>query len=355
MRTEVNNFSEKFSIVGLFVMAVLFTLHIASDFFIPIVMALLMYLVLRPVLRLLARAGLPAPAAASIILLVTTGMIVTAVAYLAEPVDNWFRDLPGIAYELQHKVALLREPMETVTEASERVREIAKVEGGGEKSDEVVIKEPSLIEQVASTLPVIGVQVLSTLFLLFFFLSYSNEMVQRLLHVLSPNHQADLRTLLNNIERNLSRYLATITLINAGLGIVIGAGMYAIGMPTPYLWGVLAAVLNFVPYLGSLAGMVIVALVGLLSFNDPLYALSAPLVYFVCNGLEGQVITPAILGRRLLVSPMVIFLAVAFWAWLWGPLGGLLAVPMMIVMKMVADSVPSLQAVGHVIGRSPPD
>lgn len=351
----MKNKAVKASIVGLFVLAVLFTLYLASDFFIPLILSLLMYLVLRPVLRLMAQIGLPAPAAATIIVLIITGLMVTAVFYLTEPIDNWFRDLPRIAYELQHKVAALREPMETVSEASEKVREIAEVKGADDKSEEVVIKEPSVVQQAAATLPIVGVQVLSTLILLFFFLSYSNELVQRLLHVLRPDHQADLRELLNDVERNLSSYLATITLINAMLGVVIGIGMYFLGMPTPYLWGVLAALLNFVPYLGPLVGMSVVTLVGLLSFDDPFYALTVPAVYFVCNAMEGQVITPAVLGRRLLVSPMIIFLAVAFWAWLWGPLGALLAVPMMIVMKIVSDRVPSLKPLGHVIGRDPPD
>ena len=352
---ETSNHLVKGSIIGLFGMAVLYTLYLASDFFIPLTLALLLYLVFRPPLRFMGRIGLAPPAAASVILLVITGLLVAGIVYLADPVNEWFRDLPGIAQELQEKVQALRKPMETVTKASEQVQKIAEVESSGSKNDEVVIKEPDLLQQVAAALPVAGVQVLSTMILLFFFLSYSNEMMRRLLQVLRRDHRADLVELMNNVERHLSQYLATITVINIGLGVAIGVGMYAIDMPTPYLWGVMAALLNFVPYLGLLAGAIIVSLVGLLSFTDPLHALLAPAIYLFCNSVEGQFITPAIVGRRLLVSPMVIFLAVAFWTWLWGPLGALLAVPMMIVMKIVAESVPLLRPISHVIGHDSPD
>lgn len=342
------------AIVGMFSLAIIYTLYLASDFFIPLTLAILLHLMLQPVLRCMTRTGLPAPVAATFIMLVMMGILVTATVYLTEPIDNWFRDLPRISHELQMKVGVLREPMETVSKASEQVQQIAEVKSSANKDEAVVIKEPDLLQQVAAALPVAGVQVLSTMFLLFFFLGYSTEMRLRLLQTLGRGHQADLTELLSNVERHLSRYLATISAINLVLGVVIAAAMYAIDMPTPYLWGVMAALLNFVPYLGALIGIIVVGLVALLSFDDPTFALLAPGIYLVCNALEGQVITPAILGRRLLVSPMVIFLAVAFWAWLWGPLGALLAVPMMIVMKIVADSVPALQPIGHIIGRDAP-
>lgn len=350
-----NSRTVKVSIVGLFSLSILYTLYFASDFFIPLTLAILLYLVLRPVLRFMGRFGLSPPAAAAVILVAVTALLVTGIVYLAGPIQEWFRDLPNIAHELQYKVRALREPIEAVSKASEQVQKMAEVKSSTNKEEEVVIKGPDLLQQVAAALPVIGVQVMSTMILLFFFLSYSTEMMRRLLQVLRRDHRADLVELTHNVERELSRYLATITAINVALGVAIGVGMYAIGMPTPYLWGVMATLLNFVPYLGLLAGAIVVTIVGLLSFDDPVYALLAPGIYLFCNALEGQVITPGLVGRRLLVSPMVIFLAAAFWAWLWGPLGALLAVPMMIVMKIVADSVPSLRPIGHVIGHDAPD
>lgn len=129
--------------------------------------------------------------------------------------------------------------------------------------------------------------------------------------------------------------------------------MFFIGMPTFYLWGVMAAILNFIPYLGSVIGMIIVAVVALVTFDSALYALLAPLLYLACSTLEGQFITPAVLGRSLSLNPIVIFVSVAFWAWIWGPLGALMAVPILIIVKVIADQIEMLKPMGHIIGRDP--
>ena len=340
------------SIVGLFILACAYTLAIGSDFFIPLTLALLLHLVLRPILRFLERFRLPPPVAAAIIILGMAAVLVVGLSYLLNPIDNWFRDMPRIAAQLQEKVQVLREPIETVSDASEQVEKIAQAETkGGSKEETVVIKTPSLLSRMMATIPVAGVQILSTLILLYFFLSYSGEMRLRILQTMGRSDRKDLVDLLAKVEKELSRYLATISAINIVLGIAIGIGMYIIGMPTPYLWGAIAALLNFVPYIGSLIGAIVVTLVALLTFDEFAYAMLAPAIYLILTAIEGQFVTPAIVGNRLLVSPMVIFLGIVFWAWIWGPLGALLAVPMLIVLKILADRLPMMQTLSHVIGR----
>jgi predicted PurR-regulated permease PerM len=153
-----------------------------------------------------------------------------------------------------------------------------------------------------------------------------------------------------DIQRQTSRYLLTITLINAGLGVAQGIAMYFVGLPNPLLWGVMAFVLNFIPYVGALLGAGVVGLVALISFDSMTHAAVAPLVYLALTAVEGQVVTPSVLGRSLVLNPLVIFVAVMFWGWLWGVPGALMAVPLLVVLKAICDNVESWGALGEFIG-----
>jgi predicted PurR-regulated permease PerM len=138
-----------------------------------------------------------------------------------------------------------------------------------------------------------------------------------------------------------------VAVINAGLGAVIALGLWAIGMPTPFLWGVMAALLNFLPYIGALATIVVVAAISIVSFDSLGYAMVAPAFVVACNVLEGQIVTPLIVGRRLELNAVAIFIAVAFWSWLWGFIGALIAVPLLVVVKVFCDHFEGLQAFGN--------
>ncbi|MCB9931010.1 MAG: AI-2E family transporter [Alphaproteobacteria bacterium] len=336
------------AVVGLFVLACLYSLYFAAEFFLPLTLALILHLVLRPVMRLLTRLRLPNAMAAGLVVLAIVGTLVSGAVYLAEPVNQWVDDLPRIAHDLQRKVRVLREPVDTVMRATEHVEKMT--EGSGPKKPEVVLHRESAVEHLITRIPGATFQAFSMLFLLFFLLAYSGEILDRAVELVrTRRNKHELRVLLGTVERVLSRYLATISIINAGLGAAIGGSMYLIGMPTYYLWGVMAALLNFIPYLGSVIGTVVVALVALVSFPTPLHAILAPVAYLACTTVEGQFVTPSILGRSLSLNPIVIFVGVAFWAWIWGPLGALMAVPILIVMKAVFSHVGALRPLGYLI------
>src|SRR5690606_25931795 len=148
-------------------------------------------------------------------------------------------------------------------------------------------------------------------------------------------------------ENEISRYLLAITIINAGLGVAVTIAMWLIGMPTPYLWGLMATLLNYIPYLGAIFGAAILGLVALVSFEPIGQALMVPLVYLVLNGIEGQLITPAVVGNRLSINPLVIVISIAFWAWIWGIPGMLVAVPLLIVARILSEYLPAFSGVGH--------
>jgi predicted PurR-regulated permease PerM len=151
------------------------------------------------------------------------------------------------------------------------------------------------------------------------------------------------------IERDISVYLLTITVINCGLGLGVGLALWAVGMPNPALWGALAAALNFIPYLGAICGVAIVGLVALISLDPTVHALLAPASYLALTALEGYILTPHILGRRLSLDPVLILVSLLFWGWLWGVTGALIAVPLMAAAKIACDHSERLAAVGRLL------
>ena len=158
-----------------------------------------------------------------------------------------------------------------------------------------------------------------------------------------------------DIERELSRYLGTIALINAGLGICVGLALWAIGIPNPILWGVLAGVLNFIPYIGSLIGVALVGTIALGTMPTLSHAALAPLAYFALTTIEGQFVTPVLVGRRLALNPVTLFLGIAFWGWLWGVIGMLFAVPLMVAVKIFCSHIDGLATISDFLSTENTD
>jgi predicted PurR-regulated permease PerM len=154
------------------------------------------------------------------------------------------------------------------------------------------------------------------------------------------------------VERAISRYLLTITLINAGLGVAVFALLFAIGLPNAFIWGVVAFVFNFLPFLGALAGVVLVALYSVVMIEPLGTALLAPALYMLATTVEGQFVTPTILGRRLKLNTVSVFVTVVFWGWLWGIAGALMAVPFLVIVKVICDNVDSLKTLGSFLGSA---
>ena len=191
-----------------------------------------------------------------------------------------------------------------------------------------------------------------TIFLIYFLLASGDLLLRKVVHMLPLfRHRRQAVRIIRSIEQDLSRYLGMVVLINTGLGVAVGAAMYAVGMPNPMLWGAMAGLLNFVPYLGPAVNIVVVGLVAFVSFEGVGHALLAPLAYLVLNGIEASLITPTVLGWRLKLNPVVIFIALTFWTWIWGVLGSLLAVPLLATIKITCDRVELLRPAGVLLGR----
>ena len=190
------------------------------------------------------------------------------------------------------------------------------------------------------------------LVLLYFLLASGNLFLRKLIRILPT--LADKKRAVDiarQLQRDLSRYLGTVTLINIGLGVAVGVAMHFLELPNPMLWGTMATVLNFVPYLGAMVGVVVIAGVSLLTLDSVGQAAIPPLVYFSCTALEGYFVTPMILGRSLTLNPVMILLSLLLWGWLWGIVGAVLAVPMLAVFKILCDHIKGMQPLGEFLGR----
>jgi predicted PurR-regulated permease PerM len=196
-----------------------------------------------------------------------------------------------------------------------------------------------------------GAVIVVTIILLYFLLASGNLFLQKLVRVL-PRFQ-DKRTavtIVHQVEKDISLYLLTVTMINAGLGVAVGTAMYGLGMPNPVLWGVMAGCFNFIPYLGAITSAVVLTLVASVTFDQLAHIIVVPVVFAALTSLEGMIITPTVLGKRLSLNPVAIFIWLLLWGWLWGIPGTLLAVPLLAVIKIMCDNIAPLAPVGEFLG-----
>jgi predicted PurR-regulated permease PerM len=264
---------------------------------------------------------------------------------------DWLTKTPGSLSEVQYRMKEWIRPVQKVTDAAEEVQKITEP-ATDSKNQQVEIKQPSYKNVLfQGTQSLLGYTMV-IVFLLYFLLASGDTLIMNWIDtIFRPLNSKMSATIVRETEYAISKYLFTVTLINIGLGVVIGGMMSLLGMPSPFLWGAMAAVFNFIPYIGALAGMIVVGMVAILSLEPVSKALIAPLVYIMINGLEGLMITPMILGRRFALNPVVIFVWLIFMGWIWGIPGALLAVPILTILKIVSDHSKSLKAVGRIISR----
>ena len=324
----------KTAVIGIFLIMVVGVLYFGKGLLLPVTLAFLFALVLLPIVRALRRRGIPEGVTA-VALVLLLGLGVGGAAYtLSGPVTDWISSVPQVRAEINFKLRNLQKSVDDFREAQEQINEAIQ-QPADAFTQEVVIRDPGLLDAAASNASQVFAGAGLTFILLVFLLSSGDMLQEKLVRVLPTlTDKKHGLAIAKEIERSISTYLFTISIINAGLGAVIAAGMFAIGMPNPILWGVAAALLNFVPYLGSIIGVGVVALIALISFPTLGHAALAPLIYFTCTTIEGQFVTPMLVGRRLQINTVAVLLAVAFWGFLWGFVGVLIAVPLLVVMKV---------------------
>lgn len=306
-------------------------LYLAAALIIPVFAALVVALTFGPLIaKALPRA--PPWVAAVLVVIVLGVLLYLAIISLSEPLAGLVARSGEIGNAVRNKLQILDTPMAAL-------RDLASLmPGSGAATVSVAPSQASLITgAVSAVTPALAGLLLFFVTLFFFLIGRVN--LRRAIINLASTHENRLRTLkiVNDIEHNLSAYLVTVTIINFSMGIVTIAATYAMGLPTPILWGALAFVLNYVPYLGPGAMYLILFAIGLFVFPTLPHALIPPAVQVVISFVEGQLITPNVVGRRMLLQPLAVFLSLAFWAWLWGPIGAFLATPILIIANVAIN------------------
>lgn len=338
------------AITALLVLAVFYTLYITRELSLPIVLALLLALLLSPLVRGLVGLHLPRPLAAGVVVLSLMATTVYGLYALAEPASLWLQKAPQMLGDLERKLRPIKEKVQEVDKAAEQVEKIARPDAKPGKAVEVQPRGVRQLLLVGTQSIVTGLLIM--FFLLYFMLATGDRLFQRLLDLMpSATDRKNLVDIAHRIGRNVSTYLGTMAVINVVFGAVVALAMYWLGMPNPVLWGVLAAALNFVPYLGPLLMVGILSVVALLSFETVGEAALIPLAFVVLNEIEGDLLTPWLLGQRLSLNPLAIFLGLIFWAWLWGAVGAFLAVPILVTAKAICDNVERLAPAAAILGR----
>ena len=341
--------------IGVLVLATLaavYALYIGKEVVLPIMLALVLKLLLRPIMDFLCiRLRLPT-ALGALVLIVSLFCAISAVAFtISGPASGWIKKAPDVLPTLKEKLVLLRQPIDYLEGAFSELSDATTSASPNKNLPTVALKDPPA---VASKLAWITVTMLARLFttmiVLFFLLAAGDRLLKGFIEVLprfSDKRQAV--EIASEIQRQIGGYLFTITLMNAAVGVATGFAMWGCGLGDPILWGSAAFALNYVPILGPLAGVGIFSVAGIVTLEWP-YALLPPTVYLLIHIAEGEIITPFLLAKRFTLNPVLVIVSLFFWHAVWGVPGALLAVPLLAMFKILCDRVEPLQPVGHIIG-----
>ncbi|WP_197528117.1 AI-2E family transporter [Posidoniimonas polymericola] len=327
-------------------LAIFYTFYFTRAILLPTTLAVMLSLVLKPVTNRLHRWGLPNMLAAMLILTAFCIATLLGARALWEPTAELMGEAPKSLKVLGEELRDLATPLQQIKDAQTKVADMTAVSGEVTPL-EVRIKQPALSSEMLNSTGGFATGVVITVSLLFFLLSAGDHFMVKTVEVMPTwREKRDVVVLLQDLQSKVSTYLGAITLINIGLGVVIGFGMWAIGMPNPLLWGVLAALFNYIPFAGLVLGSGLVFLAAMAELPTLGEQLMAPAIYLGANGIEANLVTPAVLGRSISLNPVVILLSVFVGGWVWGIGGIFLAVPMLLVLKIACDHYRSLQPIG---------
>jgi predicted PurR-regulated permease PerM len=336
------------------IVAVLFFLvlgicYIAQEVLIPLTLALLLSLLLSPLFTLLQRLRLPRAAGSIVVLAVAVAAIACGVTMLAQPARDWMTHAPQNIQAIQRRFASVRASIHAAQMATKKIENLAQPVIT--TPTVVASQQPGLLASAATVTPRVLTAVAEVLLLAYFFLSSGNNFLRRMVEVAPGMSEKKMVVhIAREVQDEMSRYLLMVSAINLLLGAATALAMFLLGVPNPLLWGVVAAVLNFAPYVGPAMTGIGLLLVGITTFDTLDHALAVPTAFFALAIIEGQLVTPTIIGRRLALDPTVVFVWLLMWSSLWGVIGILLAGPLIACFRIVCQHVDALKSVGILIG-----
>ena len=338
------------------VLAVLYTLYFARGFLIPIVFATLLNFLLSPLIRRMARLHIKPPIGAGIVVVSVLLGLGWGTYELATPAQRWAAVAPASFAKAQQKLRGIIRPMQQVSRNVEQAASAAVGESSTKKPEVVVQSGPSLTSRVFGTTQRVVAALVEIAILLYFLLAGGDLFLQKLIKVLpTVGDKVKAVEIARAIEATVSAYLTTTLLVNVVEGAMVAAVLWLLGMPSAILWGVIVFCLEFVPYLGAAAAVVLLGVAGLSAFDELGRALLVPGSFLAINVLQSNLVTPLLLGHRLTLNPVAIFTGLAFFYWIWGVPGAFLAVPLLATFKIFCDNVESLTAIGEFLGQRDED
>jgi predicted PurR-regulated permease PerM len=331
---------------GLLVLALLAAFYVAAEIVLPIVLAFVLSLALTPGMRLLERVHVPRGIAAVFLILLLFATLAGLGTMLSAPASNWAQKLPGGIPKLQERLSFLSRPIAALQKLVDQAQGLTL--GTESKAVPVAVQGSGLLERLLSSTRSFASGLLETVLVLFFLLVSGDTFLRRLVEILPRfKDKRQAVDISKQIESDVSAYLFTITMMNLAVGVATGAVMALCGVEDPILWGMVAFLLNYIPILGPMAGVVTFLLVGLLSI-DSLWAAFLPAgLYLLIHLVEGETVTPMLLARRFTINPVLVILSLVFWYWMWGVPGAILSTPMLAITKIISDRIRRLMALGH--------
>lgn len=342
----------------LMILAIGYTAYFAAQIVIPICAAALLFFLFSPVVHWMVRWRLPRTAAAILVTALSAAAIGGTLYALTAPAAAWLERAPSSIEELRERFRDAPNPLDNIRQVSDAVEEAVEDITRGdspprEAATAVEIAEPDLPDRLIEQIPALLLSLGLTLVLTMFLLISGDDLLRKLVasgRTLSTRRR--IVTTARQIEADIGHYLATITLINAALAAVVAGAMYLLGLPNPWLWGALAGALNFAPYLGPLVCTFVILMASIEISGSLGSMLTPPLVYLAITSIEGQLVTPLLVGRRLKLSPLVVLLAVVVAGWMWGLVGALIAVPIVASVRICLSNLPNLGPLGRFLAKS---
>jgi predicted PurR-regulated permease PerM len=331
-------------------------LYFARPVILPIFMACVGAITLRPLIRWFSWCHIPPALSAAVVLCVLVSVIGIGFFQLGRPALTWMNDAPQHMADLRQRVLKIFPRLARFSQAAVAVNNLGvtaaeKIEEQ-KKSPTVEVKDSRGSGTILNWTGTLLAGIMETLVLMYLLLASGDLFLQKLVHVM-PTLRDKKRAveISHEIQQNISNYLLTVSLINVGLGIIVSIGLYFMGVPNAAMWGMLVALLNFVPYFGPVVGIILLAIVGFLTFDTFWKAVLPVAWYFAFHLSEANIITPVLLGRRFTLNPVCIFVSLIFWMWLWGVPGALLSVPILVSIKVVCDRIPAMSQVSELLTR----
>jgi len=335
------------TLITLATLAVICALYFGRDFFVPVALALFFNTLLRPVVRRMEAFHIPAPAAAAIVVLGLLGTVVGGGILLSHPARTWIEDAPDNLHAAQKRLRVIWKPFEQMSAAAADLGNATSAAPNGARTVTVAPTSSRYIDAIFGTTETVIAAGIEVVMLLYLLLAAGGLFFVRLVGVIPA--RADKRTAAHiaaDVEQAVGHYLGVTALINVAQGVIIGLSMWALGMPAPALWAVLAFALEFIPYVGGAALVALLSISAIATFDSFGHAILVPIAYLIISLLQNNVASPFFYGNRLKLNAVAVLIAVLFWGFVWGAAGAFLAVPILAATKVLCDHLDSLGSLG---------